>query len=253
MDGLIWPPTPTRESESQQRSEQSIACCTSRHRQNVKDTHNSWDNLLMKLYALTSMWVIVQMGCCCSMLCNRKGSTPVATVTEEEHFLSLLEDGLTSPTAPLWSACFPLLSLTFLHLKIKSTDGQIALFFFSFLHHLLLAQVYFGVISSAKRTGSSICELLPVCLFWSLCDCEPHAACACAHAWLLCVYLWVRTCCLSRRRLRLSKCHVTWSDDISCCCYSGSQTTCQPASKQISNDKDSTARRERRKSVLTSC
>lgn len=56
----------------------------------------------------------------------------MAAVTEQTGtFSSLLEDALTSPTAPLWSACFPLLSLTTLHLKIKSTDGQLALFFTS--------------------------------------------------------------------------------------------------------------------------
>lgn len=59
--------------------------------------------------------------------------------------------------------------------------------------------------------------------FASLCDCEPYMACTeCVH-WLLCVHVWVFTCCLSWRRTWGSKWHVTWNGHISCCHYSGAR------------------------------
>lgn len=95
---------------------------------------------------------------------------------------------LASPTVPLWSSCFSLLSLTFLHLKIESTDGQIALF----LHHLLLTQIYFGIMSTAKGAGS-FCwwrssQFFSLHMVFRACMPASYTSCECALMWVCAVY-----------------------------------------------------------------
>lgn len=119
------------------------------------------------------------MGRCCGMGCNRKcaSEAPAVAVTEVSLRINKLSCPYFANCSPV-ECIFPFALADIFHLKIKSTDGQIALLFF-FLHHLVLPQVYFGSISSAKGTGSSVCELLPVFLFGVCVTVSP--------CWLLCV------------------------------------------------------------------
>lgn len=77
----------------------------------------------------------LQMGHCC-MICNWKRLV-WALCNQRENNIFKVSLRNSSSTAPLWS--FLLLSLTFHHLKIKSTDGQI--FFFGIILFLLRLSV----------------------------------------------------------------------------------------------------------------
>lgn len=137
--------------------------------QNVKDMHDSWDNVLVKVHWPQNkvLWLYL----------FERVFLRLPQPGLQKHFQSLLKDALTSWKAPLWCPCFPLLSLTFLHLKIKSTDGQIALFTPSCSGSGLLWN------HSFCERDRLFYEVLPVFFsVWSLCDCEAYTACTeCTH------------------------------------------------------------------------
>lgn len=105
---------------------------------------------------------------------------------------------LASPTVPLWSSCFSLLSLTFLHLKIESTDGQISLFC------IISFSLRFILESWAQRRGQVLfvgdASFFSSYGVLSVHACRLHIARVCTH---------VGVCCLSWWRMQYSKCHVS--------------------------------------------
>lgn len=81
-----------------------------------------------------------------------------------------------------------------------------------FLHHLVLAQVYFGIIGAVKMTGFVICEVLPIFfILFGICMTARHTVCV--SVCLCCLDVWVFSCCLSRQGMQRGKCRVTWKED----------------------------------------
>lgn len=106
----------------------------------------------MKLYVLTSVWVLTQTGavvCFASEKVCFRLLWPLL-LNRQEHFLVSLKMPLLHQLLPSGVHVF----LCFhWQLSIWRSSPQMANLLF-FLHHLVLTQVYFGIITSVKGTGS---------------------------------------------------------------------------------------------------
>lgn len=158
------------------------------------------------LYALISIWDgMLQFR-------NRKAY----------FYQSLLRDKHCpcSPTVPLWSSCFSLLSLTFQHLKIESTDGQIALFC------IISFSLRFILESWAQHRGQV--------LFVGDASFFPSYGALMPASYTSRECALVGVCCLSWWRMQYSKCHVSRTRTL---------VTVEPDDKQILHERDDNRRK----------